>query len=159
MESGFTAERGFDATPVTRRGLQGRKYPRDFLRSIKKEGFGRIKVPVSGRNYIRYDGGSYHFAVRPSGGKTNLVPRFSAAARRSQRGLNSGTLIEADSPTLKQVFGSSRWEIVDTGGGLRRWQVDCYYGDDEPMGPGHFMARPRSTTFEYSYSFARVIKD
>src|ERR1051325_1561566 len=39
-ESGFTFERGFDATPVTKRGLQGRKYPRDFLRSVKKEGVG-----------------------------------------------------------------------------------------------------------------------
>ncbi len=45
-ESGFTFERGFDATPVTKRGLRGRKYPRDFLRSVKKEGFGRIVTPV-----------------------------------------------------------------------------------------------------------------
>ena len=42
MESGFTTERGFDATPVSAIGLQGRKYPRDFLRAIKKEGFGRM---------------------------------------------------------------------------------------------------------------------
>src|SRR5690348_2253271 len=39
-ESGFTSERGFDATPVTKPGLNGRTYPRDFLRSVKKEGFG-----------------------------------------------------------------------------------------------------------------------
>ena len=25
---------------------------------------------------------------------------------------------------------------MDTGGGLRRWQIDCYYGEDEPLGPG-----------------------
>ena len=47
-ESGFTFERGFDATPVTKPGLHGRKYPRDFLRSVKKEGFGRIAAPVNG---------------------------------------------------------------------------------------------------------------
>jgi hypothetical protein len=47
-ESGFTFERGFDATPVTKPGLQGRKYPRDFLRSVKKEGFGRITTPLTG---------------------------------------------------------------------------------------------------------------
>ncbi len=47
-ESGFTFERGFDATPVTKSGLHGRKYPRDFLRSVKKEGFGRINTPVEG---------------------------------------------------------------------------------------------------------------
>src|ERR1700716_1002457 len=34
MESGFTAARGFDATPATKPGLHGRTYPRDFLRSV-----------------------------------------------------------------------------------------------------------------------------
>src|SRR6266852_4954015 len=68
-ESGFTFERGFDATPVTKPGLGGRKYSRDFLRSVKKEGFGRIGTPVDGRHYIRYDsGGSYRFASHPTGG-------------------------------------------------------------------------------------------
>src|SRR5262245_36412842 len=63
-ESGFTFERGFDATPVTKPGLQGRKYPRDFLRSVKKEGFGRITTPVNGRYYIRYNSSdSYAFAA------------------------------------------------------------------------------------------------
>jgi hypothetical protein len=55
------------------------------------------------------------------------------------------------------VFGSTRWKIVDTGGGLRRWQIDCYYGEDEPLGPGKFMARPRGTTFEYAYSTVRIM--
>jgi hypothetical protein len=35
-ESGFTFERGFDATPITKPGLGGRIYPRDFLRSVKR---------------------------------------------------------------------------------------------------------------------------
>ena len=56
-ESGFTFERGFDATPVTKAGLHGRTYPRDFLRSVKKEGFGWIVTPVNGQHYLRYDGG------------------------------------------------------------------------------------------------------
>src|SRR2546423_5545649 len=42
MESGFTAERGFDATPVSKSGLRGLTYSRDFLRSVKKEGVGRL---------------------------------------------------------------------------------------------------------------------
>jgi hypothetical protein len=67
-ESGFTFERGFDATSVTKPGLHGRKYPRDFLRSVKKEGFGRITTPVDGRYYIRYNGGdSYAFASHATG--------------------------------------------------------------------------------------------
>src|ERR1700720_1586149 len=74
MESGFTFDRGFDATRVTKPGLHGRAYPRDFLRSVKKEGYGRIVTPVNGRNYIRYnDGGSYSFSSAPSGGGGTLV--------------------------------------------------------------------------------------
>src|ERR1043166_2168856 len=57
-ESGFTFERGFDATRVTKPGLRGRTYPRDFLRSVKKEGYGRISNSVNGRNYIKYVGGN-----------------------------------------------------------------------------------------------------
>src|SRR2546430_11059853 len=66
-ESGFTFERGFDATPVSKPGLRGHTYPRDFLRSVKKEGLGRIATPVNGRHYIRYIGGdSYGFASAPT---------------------------------------------------------------------------------------------
>src|SRR5436189_4784469 len=76
-ESGFTFERGFDSTRVTKSGLHGRAYPRDFLRSVMKEGYGRITTPVNGRNYIRYnDGGSYSFSSAPSGGGGTLVARF-----------------------------------------------------------------------------------
>ncbi|HME88263.1 MAG TPA: hypothetical protein VKE30_03535 [Chthoniobacterales bacterium] len=155
-ESGFTFERGFDATPVTKPGLHGRTYPRDFLRSVKKEGFGRIKTPVNGRIYIRYNGGdSYAYSSAPSGGGGTLIPRFSAAAKSSGP-LHRGLILETPAPEVQRVFGSTRWKIMDTGGGLRRWQVDCYFGEDEPLGPGKFMGRPRATTFEYAYSTARV---
>jgi hypothetical protein len=32
--------------------------------------------------------------------------------------------------------------------------VDLYWGDDEPLGPGKLVARPRGTTFEYAFSEA-----
>src|SRR5215831_7593369 len=93
-ESGFTFERGFDATRVTKRGLRGRTYPRDFLRSVKKEGYGRIITRVNGHNYIRYnDGSSYSFAGPPSGGGGTLVPRFSAATKYSGS-LRRGLILE-----------------------------------------------------------------
>ena len=143
--------------PVTKPGLHGHMYPRDFLRSVKKEGFGRITAAVNGRNYIRYNGGgSFAFASRPTGGGGALVARLSAAAKPGQSGLRHGAIIETPSSTVRQIFGSTRWKIVDTGGGLRRWQVDLYYGEDEPLGPGQFMGLPRGTTFEYAYSEARV---
>src|SRR5437667_3934018 len=138
MESGFTFERGFDATPVTKPGLHGRTYPRDFLRSVKKEGFGRITITVNGRNYICYNGGdSYRFSSAPSGGGGTLVARFSAAAK-PQASLRRGLVLETPATEVERVFGSTHWKIVDTGGGLRRWQLDCYYGEDEPLGPGKF---------------------
>jgi len=159
VESGFTFARGFDATPVTKPGLHGRAYARDFLRSVKKEGFGRIVTPVNGHHYIRYNGGdSFAFASHPTGGGGVLVARYSAAAKLGQSGLRHGAIIETESPTVQKVFGSTRWKIMDTGGGLRRWQMDCYYGEDEPLGPGKFMGRPRATTFEYAYANARIMK-
>jgi len=156
-ESGFTFDRGFDATRVSRPGLHGHTYPRDFLRSVQKEGYGRIATPVNGRSYIRYNRGSYNFAGPPSGGGGALVPRYSAAARLSGP-LRRGLVVETPASEVQQVFGSTRWKIVDTGGGLHRWQMDCYYGEDEPLGPGRMMARPRGTTFEYAYSTARVAR-
>ena len=116
-------------------------------------------TPVNGRNYIRYAGGdSFSFAARPAGGGGILIARFSAAAKPGQPGLRRDVVIETPDSTVRQVFGSTRWKIIDTGGGLRKWQVDLYYGEDEPLGPGRFMARPRGTTFEYAYSEARVSK-
>lgn len=155
MESGFTAERGFDATRVTKPGLHGRTYPRDFLRSVKKEGFGRLTNPVNGHYYVRYNSGSYSFSDKPTGAGGALVPRFSAAARGGSR-LPRGAVVETNSPTIKEVFGSTRWKIIDTGGGLRRWQIDLYWGEDEPLGPAHLTARPRGTEFEYAYSLIKV---
>src|SRR5437667_4318167 len=136
-ESGFTSERGFDATRVTKPGLHGRTYPRDFLRSVKKEGYGRITTPVIGRHYIKYNGGDcYAYSSAPSGGGGTLVPRFSAAAKSSGP-LRHGLVLETPAAEVQRVFGSTRWKIVDTGGGLRRWQIDCYFGEDEPLVPGN----------------------
>jgi len=157
-ESGFTAARGFDARMETRPGLKGRKYPRDFLLAVKKEGIGRISQSVNGHQYICFKGGrSYRFAERPvDRGTEPLVARFSAAVRGGQEHLpNRRELVLADH-TVQKAFRSKRFQIVDTGGGLHRWQIDLYWGEDDPLGPGNLMARPRGTTFEYAYSEAQV---
>src|SRR5450759_2153437 len=99
MESGFTFERGFDATPITKPGLHGRTYPRDFLRSVKKEGFGQITTPVNARHYIRYSSSnSYAFASHPTGGGGVLVDRYSAAIKSAQGALRHGAIVETSSP-------------------------------------------------------------
>ena len=155
-ESGFTAERGFDVTPVAARGLKGRKFPRDFLAAVKLEGFGRVNEPMDGLKYIRYQGrGRYSFAEQPLGrGTTVLVPRQSAAAR-GVKIFKPGQILVIEDPEIRKIFGSIEWTVADTGGGLRRWQLDLYWGEDEPMGP-QFLARPKGTTFEYGYAEAKV---
>jgi len=155
-ESGFTAERGFDVTPVAARGLKGRKFSRDFLAAVKLEGFGRVNEPMKGLNYIRYQGrGRYSFAAQPLGrGTTVLVPRQSAAAR-GRKFLKPGQILVIEDAEIRKIFGSNEWTIADTGGGLRRWQLDLYWGEDEPMAP-QSLGRPKGTTFEYGYAEAKV---
>jgi hypothetical protein len=158
MESGFTAERGFDATPETKSGLRGHKYPREFLQAVKREGFGRIIIPVNGNNYIRHDcGDSFAFASHPAGRGGELKAHSSAAARHGH--FAPGAELVTSDETVRQVFGNTVWKIADTGGALRRWQIDLYWGEDEPLGPGNLLARPRGTEFEYAYSEARMKKE
>lgn len=154
MESGITGERGFDATLVSKPGLHGRKYPRDFLRLVIREGFGRLREPFQGHRYIRYNGENTFVFARQVVGRNGevLVPKFSAAVRPFQPGLSPGKNIELLSAAIGDVFSNRRWRIADTGGRLRRWQLDLYWGEDEPLGPGKLMTRPRGTTFEYAIS-------
>ena len=62
-------------------GLHRRKYARDFLLAVMKEGFGRINHAVDGRNYIQWTGDSrYAFADAPVGRRGEmLIPRHSCA--------------------------------------------------------------------------------
>ncbi len=60
------------------------------------------------------------------------------------------------SDRIVQKYFANHLHIVDTGSGLQRWQVDLYWGEDEPRGPGDLMARPRGTTFEYAFSEVEV---
>ncbi len=156
IESGFTEERGFNMTPETRPGLRGRMYPRDFLRAIKLEGYGKVTTPVNGRSYIAYDGGNYVFDTAPKGrGVTPLIPRNSAAVKLGDVALKGKVLLETSAPEVEEIFGSTEWKIIDTGGGLRRWQLDLYWGEDEPRAPDS-LGRPRGTEFEYAYSEVKI---
>jgi hypothetical protein len=160
-ESGFTAERGFDAAPITAPGLGGRTYARSFLQAVKKEGFGRLKEPVDGRNYLQYTGGNrYRFAKAPLGSRGNvLVPRKSTAISKKAARLRHGIDLVIDSPTVEQVTGSREWTVSDVGGGVHPLQIDLYWGEDEPMGPvGRQTARPAGTKLEYAFDLSVVIK-
>jgi hypothetical protein len=153
-ESGFTAERGFDATAITAPGLGGRKYARDFLLAVKKEGFGRINEPVEGRNYVRWIGNNrYAFADAPVGRRGEvLVPRRSCAISSRNKFLRQHTRLRIKSQTVNQETGSDEWFVCDTGAGVHPLQIDLYWGEDEPRGAiGRQRARPRGTWMEYAF--------
>jgi len=42
-------------------------------------------------------------------------------------------------------------------GGLRRWQIDCYFGEDEPLGPASFRVDRVRPLLEYAYANARIV--
>jgi len=49
---------------------------------------------------------------------------------------------------------------MDTGGWSAadgKWH--CYYGEDEPLGPGKFMDDRVQTAFEYAYANARIMSN
>jgi hypothetical protein len=153
-ESGFTAERGFDTTPTTATGLHGRKYPRDFLFAVKKEGFGRINEPVDGRNYVRWIGGNrYAFAETPVGRRGEvLMPRRSCAISSRNRFLRQHLRLKIKSQTVNDETGSDEWFVCDIGPGVHPLQIDLYWGEDEPQGAvGRQRARPRGTWMEYAF--------
>lgn len=160
-ESGFTAEKGFDVRPVKARGLGGRSYPRAFLRVVKKEGFGRLAVPVNGKNYIRYAGWSrYAFAQAPLGRRGEvLIPRRSCAISRQNRFLRQDDELLIRSPTVQSELQNENWIVTDTGAGVRRLQIDLYWGEDEPRGPlGRQPARPAGTWMEYAFETVVTVK-
>ncbi len=153
-ESGFTTERGFDATPITAAGLHGRKYPRDSLLAVKKEGFGRINQAVDGQNYIRWTGDSrYAFADAPVGRRGEvLIPRHSCAISSHNKFLYQHTRLRIKSQTVNDETGSDEWFVSDIGPGVHPLQIDLYWGEDEPRGAvGRQRARPRGTWMEYAF--------
>ena len=161
-ESGFTAERGFDATPVSAPGLGERKYARDFLAAVKKEGFGRLVTPVNGRNYLRWVGdGSYAFAEVPLGRRGEVLePKRSCAISGRNRFLNQHDKIVIKSPAVEAEMRTDEWFICDTGGGVHPLQIDLYWGEDEPRGSiGRQRARPSGTPMEYAFEVDVITKE
>jgi hypothetical protein len=161
-ESGFTAERGFDATPVSAPGLHGRRYPRDFLRAVKKEGFGRINETVAGCNYIRWMSDErFAFARMPVGRRGEvLVPRRSCAISSRNKFLRQHSRLLIKSQPVNNEIGSGEWIVCDTGPGLHALQIDLYWGEDEPRGAfGRQRARPRGTSMEYAFETEVTAKD
>jgi 3D (Asp-Asp-Asp) domain-containing protein len=141
-ETGFKAERGFDLTPTAMKGARGRKYAADFVRAVIMEGFGRLAAPVGQKKYLAYNG-SLHSRIL--GNRNNeLVPRCSIAVNTRNKLVPSGRKVWVLDPEVYNQFGAALYEVSDTGGGLFRNQIDLYWGEDDPRGPGSGVARAAS---------------
>ncbi|MEO0445687.1 MAG: hypothetical protein AAF191_06375, partial [Verrucomicrobiota bacterium] len=95
-----------------------------------------------GKNYLNYQG-KYH--PRILGNRNNtLQPRESIAVHRYNPLFGKGTRAWILDPELYHQFGAIRYQVGDTGGGLFRSQIDLYWGEDDPLGPGPDIWRPAS---------------
>ena len=142
LESGFDAARGFDLTPTVMKGSGGRKFAADFVRAVVMEGFGRLAGPVDGKPYLAYNGRLHQ---RILGNRNNeLVPRESIAVNTRNPLVPSGRKVWILDPEVYNQFGAALYTVADTGGGLFRNQLDLYWGEDDPRGPGAGVARAAS---------------
>jgi 3D (Asp-Asp-Asp) domain-containing protein len=124
------------------KGSGGRKFAADFVRSVIMEGFGRLAEPVGDKPYLAYNG---RFHSRILGNRNNeLVPRYSIAVNTKNPLMPSGRKVWVLDPELYNQFGAALHEVHDTGGGLFRNQIDLYWGEDNPRGPGSGIARAAS---------------
>jgi hypothetical protein len=143
LETGFTPERGFELDLETRPGLEGRKYPRDFLRAVELEGFGHLKEPSGEKYYLRYSGGKWGFAEQPIDNHQHpLVPKHSCAISKPHALVTENAKLSIRCDRLPMDFNNLRWQVTDTGSGLEARQLDLYWGEDDPLGPGKKLSRP-----------------
>ncbi len=141
-EAGFTEARGFNTTPASLRALPGYKYAADFVKATWVEGFGRLEDSVNSRPYLSYDG---KFHTRILGNRNNtLLDRESIAVHRGNPLFGKTNRAWILDPELYNQFGTARFKVGDTGGGLYRSQIDIYWGEDDPLGPGADIWRPAS---------------
>lgn len=141
-ESGFSREAGFNMTPVKPGGLS-RSFPGDFVTATAIEGFGVMETPTAaGSRYLKYDG-SWGYRTRILGNRNNtLRDRESIAVHRRNPLFYSGVRAWILDPELYNTFGALRFQVGDTGGGLFKSQIDIYWGEDDPLGPGADIWRP-----------------
>ncbi|WP_093285607.1 hypothetical protein [Verrucomicrobium sp. GAS474] len=146
-ESGFAPGQGFDLRPETRPGLEGEYYPADFLRAVKVEGHGRLEQPHGTDQYI-YFNGRWGYTDCPKGiGQQPLIPLQSCAVSVRSPNLKRGVWVQMAHATLPAPLRNRWWKVSDVGGGVQSRQVDLYWGEDDPKGPGSKVYQPAGTTF------------
>jgi hypothetical protein len=147
LEEAFLEEAGFDMTPTTRQGLRGKQFPRDFLKAVELEGFGRMRTPVEGKKYVSCCRGRWDYAEAPLDSCGQPLRAFESTAVAAEYELvRSQANFRVQAMGLPPAFRDARWKVCDTGGGLKPGQIDFYWGEDAPMGPGVKLSCPRGLT-------------
>ena len=142
LETGFTADRGFNLSPKAMKGSGGRRFASDFIRATVMEGFARLAEPINGKPYLAYNG-KLHARILGNRGN-ELVPRESIAVNTKNPLVPSGRKVWVLDPEVYNQFGATLYRVGDTGGGLFQNQIDLYWGEDDPRGPGSGVARAAS---------------
>lgn len=146
-ESGFVAGRGFNLQRETRAGLNGQYYAADFLRAVQVEGHGRLVTAYRGLRYIYYNG-RWGFTDAPKGTRQQpLVALQSCAVSTQSSRIRPGTWVRTEHALLPEKLQNRWWRVSDVGAGVQGGQIDLYWGEDDPAGPGSGLYRPAGTTF------------
>ncbi|HSI10853.1 MAG TPA: hypothetical protein VK961_02360 [Chthoniobacter sp.] len=148
-ESGITKQGGFNVALETRPGLGNHKYAVDFLRAVQAEGFGRLKEPVDGKAYIRYWSKEWGFIEQPVDNRQRpLVARQSCAIAKPFALVKPAMMVRIRCAQAPDHFNNLLWQVNDTGSGLEDRQLDLYWGEDDPLGPGKKLCRPKGLDCE-----------
>lgn len=139
QQNGFREERGFD---VSRKWLGGKPYGHDFYIATRMEGFSRLKYSTNGLPYLNYQGKRYSKILGDHGNE--LKDRESIAINRSNSLFGYSSRVWILDPQIYNQFGAIRFQVADTGFGLAKSQIDIYWGEDDPSGPGGGVWRPAS---------------
>jgi hypothetical protein len=144
IESGFTREDGFDVALVTRSGLRGKLFPKDFLKAVEIEGFGRMVEAFEGKSYVKCCRGVWGYAAEPLDRKGQpLQPQCSTAIAYAYEMVQFQSAFRVRAEGLPPAFLDARWIVSDTGSALQPQQIDFYWGEDAPLGPGRRLSRPK----------------
>jgi len=138
-QNGFREERGFD---VTQKWLGGKPYGYDFYTATRMEGFSRLKNVTNGLPYLSYQGKRYSKILGDHGNE--LKDRESIAINRKNSIFGYSSRVWILDPHIYNQFGAIRFQVADTGYGLAKSQIDIYWGEDDPSGPGLGIWRPAS---------------
>jgi hypothetical protein len=57
--------------------------------------------------------------------------------------IRSQAIFRVHAEGLPAAFLGARWKVCDTGSALQPGQIDFYWGEDAPVGPGLKLSSPR----------------